>query len=676
LNKKLEHLLPKYLRELNVARAEPPSTRDDKKLPYDRMPPGQFELFCCELLQREFALADSFIKIINIEPLAGTGHGQYGADIFVEKSNGNETWVAVYEVKRVKGFGKAGYKDALKRFVDRLPQWKLNIKEFTVISSEFLTSALIAEWKGGASRTLAPNIELYIWSSWQLDEKVKRHPALVFKYFDPAWMERFFGEEGLAHFEKYGYYEFEESASWVNYSEPSQGEYTDLDLFSVQNGHIRISGFLPSLTEDRATCYVELRNGKFSHVMVILGHRQLVNIYFQGYETPLASGERKFLQELFGQKGLWICDLGNCRITLSQPEAECLCDAFDAFYKAYERRLKDREETWKSKHFSLVSGMGSAVPLLEVKRGLLNLLREFACAHNAFDTDTEWSIFDASGNGLKIFTQKESAKYDAGYHVFIRPYRADRWEDFSCPDDEVLLAWIPPSDMSLRRYDGKIGLRYYWDALTTFNWLKDELIPRALYWQQWQKKKSASLLKRIIGAERGYDAFRKAFVIEDYVSTYSYLSKNDDDILNISTAEQLLSWVVRIRSHFGSHHSGIFVSEHDYRNLFEALGAILKFNNGVHFKYLHGNLSYLKADDMSSLIAAVFHHAGTFNKWCTNSFQLDCVMRCFISVLETSASSIDSIHISGIAKLLRPLMVQVERGDLLDRQIKRLGPEI
>jgi hypothetical protein len=164
--------------------------------------------------------------------------------------------------------------------------------------------------------------------------------------------------------------------------------------------------------------------------------------------------------------------------------------------------------------------------------------------------------------------------------------------------------------------------------------------------------------------------------IEDYVSTYSYLSKTDDDILNISTAEQLLSLVVRMQSHFACHHSGIFVSEHDYRNLFEALGAILKFNNGVHFKYLHGNLSYLKADDMSSLIDAVFHHAGTFNKWCTNSFQLDCVMRCFISVLETSASNIDSIHISGIAKLLLPLIVQMERLELLDRQIKRLGPEI
>src|SRR4030095_869535 len=137
----------------------------------------------------------------------------------------------------------------------------------------------------------------------------------------------------------------------------------------------------------------------------------------------LGAGERKFLQEFFDQKGLWICDLGNCRITLAQPEAECLCDAFDAFHKAYERRLKDREETWKSKHFSLVSGMGSAVPLLEVKRGLLKLLREFADAHDAFDTDTEWSIFDASGNGLKIFTQTKSAKYDAGYHAFVRPYR-------------------------------------------------------------------------------------------------------------------------------------------------------------------------------------------------------------------------------------------------------------
>jgi len=246
---------------------------------------------------------------------------------------------------------------------------------------------LIAEWKVGESRTLAPNIDLYIWSSWQLDEKVKSHPALVFKYFDPAWMERLFGEEGLAHFEKYGYYEFEESASWVNYSEPSQGEYAN--SFSVQNEHIKISGFLPSLTQDRATCYVELRNGRFSHVMVTLSHRELVNIYFQGYETPLGAGERKFLQEFFDQKGLWICDLGNCRITLSQPEVECLCNAFDAFYKAYERRLKDREESWKSKHFSLVSGMGSAVPLLEVKRGLLNLLHKFARAHDTFNTKTE-----------------------------------------------------------------------------------------------------------------------------------------------------------------------------------------------------------------------------------------------------------------------------------------------
>jgi hypothetical protein len=87
LNKKLEHLLPENLRELNVALTDPPSTRDDTKLPYGRMPPGQFELFCCDLLQGEFEREDSFIKIINIEPLAGTGHGQYGADIFVEKSN-------------------------------------------------------------------------------------------------------------------------------------------------------------------------------------------------------------------------------------------------------------------------------------------------------------------------------------------------------------------------------------------------------------------------------------------------------------------------------------------------------------------------------------------------------------------------------------------------------------
>jgi hypothetical protein len=136
LNKKLEHLLPENLRELDVALTDPPSTRDDKQLPYERMPSGHFELFCCDLLQREFEREDSFTKIINIEPLAGSGHGQYGADIFVEKSNSNETWIAVYEVKRVRGFGKTDYKKALKRFIDRLPQWKLNIKEFRHCSND------------------------------------------------------------------------------------------------------------------------------------------------------------------------------------------------------------------------------------------------------------------------------------------------------------------------------------------------------------------------------------------------------------------------------------------------------------------------------------------------------------------------------------------------------------
>src|SRR5262245_455995 len=104
--------------------------------------------------------------------------------------------------------------------------------------------------------------------------------------------------------------------------------------------------------------------------------------------------------------------------------------------------------------------------------------------------------------------------------------------------------------------------------------------------------------------------------------------------------------------------------------------ALLEYANSSIALYLYGNLNYLEADNMSSLIDAVFHHAGTFNKWCTNSFKLDCVMRCFICVLKTNASNIDSIHISGIAKLLLPLMVQTERSELLARQIKRLGPEI
>src|SRR5471030_689246 len=102
----LQNLLPKPLREVRIARDSLPVTRDDKLLPYEGLDFGQFELFCCELVNRNLENEGPNTKIIRIEPLANDGQSQYGADIFIEKNRNGETWIELIEVKRVKEFTK------------------------------------------------------------------------------------------------------------------------------------------------------------------------------------------------------------------------------------------------------------------------------------------------------------------------------------------------------------------------------------------------------------------------------------------------------------------------------------------------------------------------------------------------------------------------------------------
>lgn len=668
----LRNLLPENLFDLKIEQAPPPATKGETSLPYDALPSGQFELFCCELVNNSLENQGGETKILRIEPIAGDGHAQYGADIFVQKCIGSEAWVELVEVKRVKRFNRAVYEEALARFAKELPRWSCNVRKFTVISSEDLSADTINAFLSHNVVGIPSDIELEIWSSRSLNKLVGNSRTAVFKYFHLAWGEMLFGVNAREDFEKFGIYEFEEPASWVNYKEPSVHDYGD--HITIQNDYAKISGILPTVGHESATCLVELRNGRFSHVLLTLNHKELVGKYFQGHGTPVESGERKFLMQDFYDGSRWICDIGNCRIAVTKAEAISICNAFDYFHHTYERRILEHEQKYRTQGFRVLQDLGANVPLVEIKRGLYRILREFAAAHDVHKTKATWSIFDSSGRrDIKVLTTEKNDRFDPGFHVFITPVEPHHYfQDFTWPDDDVLLVWTPPKSIGLSQFDGKIGPRYYWDAATTYNWLVDEFIPQALFWMQSKSHQQLGRIKRLLVKKPSVESFRENFKIERYA--HSYREMCVDDTSKITTIGDLLSLSNQLQSFFHCRHKGVHIPAADYRQLFEALGTVLKFSSYDSFRYIRGNLGYLReTKDMDALIEAIFEHAKDHNEDCVNSFRIDCVLRCFQVALEFGRSRLNEVEIVGVAQKLKPFVSKMTALGLLDRQSVRLG---
>ncbi|HDR9501655.1 hypothetical protein [Burkholderia cepacia] len=662
----LQQLLPDSLKDVKLSRHLPPPTRDAKQLPYGSLDAGQFEKFCCEILNKTIRFDETESQIVKIEPLSGNGHKQYGADIFVERKNDQEAWVELFEVKRVEKFDRSTFRKSLERFRINREKWKYNIKKFVVISSQTLDANLIIDLKSQLDQHPIPGVTVDIWTATTLDRLLEGCKSLVFKYFHPAWTETLFGEKTREHFERYGIYEFDESASWANYDGPTEVEIGDAVI--IQNDHVRIYGFLPTLSQDIASCLVELRNGRFSHVLMTLNHRDLVARYFKNPGAPIDNNLRGFLLPYHGENSMWFCDIGNCRLKISTPEAVDFCRAFDRYSAHYMKRLQARERAWRSEEFSIFPGVGSTVPLMTIKRGLWRVLLKFAEAHDVLETNSEWSIFESSGTAyLKVMTSKPDSRYDPGFHVFIRPREANHiYRSFLHSDNDVLLTWCPPQDIGLNQFDGKIGPRYYWDVATTYDWMTREFIPTALKWDQSNQKRQKRW--RIFKNKKHENNFNT----DEYIQ--SYRREKHENIDTIETLDQLCDATRRLQSFFSSQSNSIYISKENYKLALTALSCVFEYSSYDNFKYLHGNLSYLEnVSDMPSLTRATIEHAHSYNDYCSNNFRMDCLFRCFDVVLESGTCRLNAVEIQEVAKMLNPLLQLMRQTKLLSRQEIRLA---
>ena len=666
----LDHLLPEYLRQIEIEKYPPPASKDETELPFNMLDPLAFQRFCCEFLYSEFSQLENSDQVISIEPIGEPGQRQYGADIFVKKITQTGDLYELYEVKRVERFSRSDYLDAVNRFILNYQKWEFKPARFYVITATNLKAEDIVEWQGAAQKLSRFDVEYDFITPFKLNRSVRKFPDLVYKFFDIAWVEKLFGKSARWHFEQYGIYNFEESPAWLKYDKPVEEEIGD--AFIIQNDHVKINGHLPTLRSNSASCLVELRNGRFSHVLLTLRHIQLVETYFEGHYTPIAFEQRKFLLPCDGE---YFCDIGNCRIKISAAEANAICQAFDRFWGMYSQRVEAIEKAWQSTQFEILPGLDQDVPLLTIKRSLWALLLKFSHAHDAYDTDGEWAIFDSLPNWLRICTRKRTERFDPGFHAVIKPTSANNWGlNFQTNDDEVLLVWEPPSEWNLGR-NNEIGPRYYWDAETTHNWLTQELIPYALFWKdKISNSRSPTLAKRPLN-EKDLAAFSKKLKLDDYMR--SHKSKVITDIMKVVDVRTLESMASFLQcSYNGNQSDSVYLTVDDYRNLYKALHKVLSCTNfdgdvgGA--RYVLSKLDHLGAKTFDELLEAVRLHSLNSIAPCNNAFHIDLTLRSLSVCLRDFRSSLNNVEVREVAMLLAPVLRNVLRMELLERQKKRL----
>lgn len=673
MRKNLDYLLPQYLRQIEIGKHPPPASKDETELPFNKLDPLVFQRFCCEFLYGEFSQLDKSDEVVSIEPIGESGQKQYGADIFVKRVTPTGEIYELYEVKRVERFSKSDYLEAVNRFVLNYQKWKFKPARFYVITATNLKAEDIAEWQGSAQKLSSIDVEYGFITPSILNRNVRKFPFLVFQFFDVAWVEKLFGRDARWHLEQYGIYNFEESPAWLKYDKPVEEEIGD--AFIIHNDHVKINGHLPTLRSNSASCLVELRNGRFSHVLLTLKHLQLVETYFEGHYTPIGFKQRKFLLPCDEE---YFCDIGNCRIKISAAEANAICHAFDCFWGMYSHRVEAIEKAWQSTQFEILPGLDQDVPLLTIKRSLWTLLLEFSHAHDVYDAEGEWAIFDSLPNWLRIYTRKRTERFDPGFHAVIKPTSANNWGvNFKANDDEVLLVWEPPGEWNLGR-NNEIGPRYYWDAETTHDWLTMELIPYALFWKKKIANRLLPALAKWLSNEKDLASFAKKLKLDDYM--WSHKSKGITDIakvVDVKTLENMASFLQC--SYNGNHSDSVYLKMDEYRNLYKALHKVLccaNFDNdeGVRH-YILSKLGHLGAKNFDELLESVCLHSLISSEPCNNAFHIDLTLRGLSVCLRDSRSSLNNVEVKEVAALLDPVLQNVLRMELLERQKKRLSPQ-
>ncbi|WP_285396092.1 DUF4365 domain-containing protein [Lysinibacillus sp. fls2-241-R2A-57] len=115
-----------------------------------------------------------------------------------------------------------------------------------------------------------------------------------------------------------------------------------IECINIKCRNVHLTGFYWSHKEYHSggSCLIQIvRHVKKAENDLTFNHQQILNLFYQGMNTNLDYGMRKYVKEFMENDGQFIVDLGNSRIYLYPDEVKDLCRVIDTFAERYLRRI-------------------------------------------------------------------------------------------------------------------------------------------------------------------------------------------------------------------------------------------------------------------------------------------------------------------------------------------------
>lgn len=448
-------------------------------LPFEDLSPEGFEQLCFWLITKDHEKA-------GCRRFGRRGDQQDGIDIFAYSSDGDGK-LHMFQCRRVEQMGPKGLSDAVEDLLRA--QWANKIASFTIICREKqFTAGVIRKGMELEERLAKAGISFGYWDGEQLTSKLTPYPDIIRRFFSGEIVQEYCNEwmRRSLFVELYLKTIVDDRKAAKEALEALDVAAPDFDDnwgkprvygngFHLENEWLHLSGFLPTASAVSASALILFKRQDLSGVSVAVSGETLTRL-FKGGPNPLGTAPRQFIAGSFpaGGEQRFALDVGNVRVAVPSNGVRAAELAIDAFKNLLLERVRELEKGWGTVGRRRAPGCSRYV-IGYIPIQVWGAMLDFARAHDRFQTEGKWSVFDASGSLLKIYT-KDAEGLDDGYHALI--YSSDRVGCLDLPFGHVALEWTPPSD----RENYEVSPARWWPCEHAAQWIAHELLPAVMNW--------------------------------------------------------------------------------------------------------------------------------------------------------------------------------------------------
>ncbi|MDT7517012.1 hypothetical protein [Rhodoferax mekongensis] len=444
----------------------------------------------------------------------------------------------------------------------------------------FKVTALANEWKQCAKRLADHHIEGQLWDGAEIQTKLRHRPDIV---------EELFGE-GIS--ESFCLRTLQVPA------EPPKNVFATKRIaqydrtLTLQNVSVSCEVFLPCNREMDTGAIFSFSRRELSGISIAIQGKELVQWMQWRAHAPFDQ-KRPYASAIPGDKSQVVLMANSARVTLNLEELEHLDWVLQAAWSRFYTTLDDYLTRYRCHRFKRHSGSRGPLALISVERGLWRAMLAFAQEHDVAKGDSPWHIFDGAHGCLKVYTEKNTDRFDRGYHVILNAYETGGiwlpWES------SITIGWEIPCDFGKA---SDISPRRAWDASFTHDWLLEELIPAVLRWSgvRRQKEKPKSWIWGSGTDEPHLDA---AIDVSQFAT-----SNATELVLRVVPEDQdgLKHCVEGLQAHFHGRRSVALIEPSLEKAVLIAIERVLTFVKLPYEGYLRGVLNILDSDGLQDAI--------------------------------------------------------------------------